>query len=109
MGKFADKVATKIKGDEAAVVGSKVESKVRAILTTQIALLNNENVNLGLKKTDAEEALTDALYPVKVPNSSDDYLYELQNAKGKLEGIEAEIKGNDESIAFYQELLDDNF
>lgn len=109
MGKFADKVAKKIEGGDAASIGAKVESKVRVLLTTQVSLLNNSKVDLELKKSDAEDNLENVLYPTTIPVDGESYLYAVKNAKERLESIEEQIKETEESIAFYQSQIENLF
>ncbi len=109
MSKFASKVAAKIKGDDAMVIGNKIESKVKSLLSSQISLLNSKKVDLNLALDDARERLDDVLYPTKTPVDGDSYLYSLKSAKSAVELIDDQIEDVDESIEFYQELLDTKF
>lgn len=109
MSKFASKVAAKIKGDDALAIGTKIESKVKSLLASQISLLNSKKVDLKLALDDASERLDDVLYPVKTPVDGESYLYQLKSAKGTVEALEDQIEEVDESIEFYNELLDTKF
>lgn len=109
MSKFATKVAAKIKGDDALATGKKIESKVKALLASQVSLLETKKVDLQLSLGDAEETLEDALYPTTTPVNGETYLKGVRAAKAVIENYEESIEEVEDSIKFYQGILKSEF
>lgn len=105
--KFAKEVLGRIKGDEAGVLAGKIERKAKNALSSQIAALNSRKVDLETKVEDAEQALENAKYPGVAITSSERYIQDLADAQLTLDEATEELDEIDESIEFYQGILNE--
>lgn len=108
MSNFKNKVVSKIKGDEAEVVATRVESRAKAAFAGQVAALAASKVEAGIKLDDAKLALEDAFYPAGDINGST-YIQNIKLAQAKADAALDAVEAIDESIEYYQDLSETLF
>lgn len=107
--KFAKEVVSRIKGDDAEVLASKIERKAKSALRSQINSLEARKVDLEQSKEDADLGLENTIYTDKAIVNGEDYIKGIKYAQERLDLAASNLEAVEEAIEFWEDILDTKF
>ena len=106
---FIKEVTARLKGDEAGVIAAKVERKAISAINGQLASLKAKLVDDETAVEDAEEALSNAIYPTNVFIDNSHYVKTILARQEMLDSAVTSLESTKETIAYLENLLSTKF
>lgn len=103
---FVKEVMNRLKGDDNAALANKIGRKAVSAFDGQIASLKSRLVDDENTLEEAQEALKDTIYPTAMFSNNQAYCQSIVNAQQTVEAAENILKNTQDSIKFFEELLE---
>jgi hypothetical protein len=102
---FIKEVSNKLKGDNVEALAAKISRKALSAVDGQIASLNSKKVDLENSLEEAQEALSEAIYPTTVFSSNEAYIQGILRAQKSVDQAQESLDATNEAHKYFTALV----